>query len=57
MDSSGYVHMLSPKGQMELHFEGHPTGVDVQQWVLHMVDAIRDKVSGRAAAERDATLP
>jgi RHS repeat-associated protein len=57
MDSSGYVHMLSPKGQMEMHFEGHPVGVDVQQWVLHMVDAIRDKVSGRAAAERDATLP
>jgi RHS repeat-associated protein len=57
MDSSGYVHMLSPSGKMELHFEGHPTGVDVDQFVLHMVDAIRDKVSGRAAAERNATLP
>jgi RHS repeat-associated protein len=56
-DSSGYVHMLNPSGQMELHFEGHPTGVDVQQFVLHMVGTIRDAVSGRAAAEKNAPLP
>jgi RHS repeat-associated protein len=56
-DSSGYVHMLNPSGQMELHFEGHPTGVDVQQFVLHMVDTIRDATSGRAAAEKNAPLP
>jgi len=56
-DSSGYVHMLNPSGTMEMHFEGHPTGVDVQQFVLHMVDTIRDATSGRAAAEKNATLP
>lgn len=56
-DSSGYVHMLNPSGQMEMHFEGHPTGVDVQQFVLHMVDTIRDATSGRAAAEKNAPLP
>jgi len=56
-DSSGYVHMLNPSGQMELHFEGHPTGVDVQQFVLHMVDTIRDAASGRAAAEKNKPLP
>jgi hypothetical protein len=56
-DSNGYVHMLNSSGQMEMHFEGHPTGVDVQQFVLHMVDTIRDSVSGRAAAEKNAPLP
>ena len=57
-DSNGYVHMLqSPAGQMEMHFEGHPTGVDVQQFVLHMVDTIRDATSGRANQEKNATLP
>jgi RHS repeat-associated protein len=56
-DSNGYVHMLNPSGQMEMHFEGHPTGVDVQQFVLHMVDTIRDAVSGRAATEKNTPLP
>jgi RHS repeat-associated protein len=56
-DSNGYVHMLNPSGQMEMHFEGHPTGVDVQQFVLHMVDTIRDAASGRAAAEKNTPLP
>jgi hypothetical protein len=56
-DGNGYVHMLNSSGQMEMHFEGHPTGVDVQQFVLHMVDTIRDSVSGRAAAEKNARLP
>ena len=56
-DSSGYVHMLNPSGQMEMHFEGHPPGVDVQQIVLHMVDTIRDAASGRAAAEKNTPLP
>lgn len=44
-------------GKTEMHFEGHPTGVDVQQFVLHMVDTIRDAASGRAAAEKDRLLP
>jgi RHS repeat-associated protein len=56
-DSSGYVHMLNPSGQMEMHFEGHPTGVDVTNFVLHMVDTIRDAASGRAAAEKNTPLP
>jgi len=56
-DSSGYVHMLNPSGQMEMHFEGHPTGVDVTNFVLHMVDTIRDASSGRAATERNTPLP
>ncbi len=56
-DSNGYVQMLNPSGQMEMHFEGHPTGVDVQQFVLHMVDTIRDAASGRAAAEKNTPLP
>jgi len=44
-------------GLTELHYEGHPAGVDVTNFVLHMVDTISDKVSGRAAAERDRALP
>ena len=38
-----------------MHFEGHPTGVDVVNLVLHMVDTIRDAVSGRAATEKNET--
>ncbi len=56
-DANGYVHMLNPTGKMEMHFEGHPTGVDVQQFVLHMVDTIRDAASGRAAEEKNTPLP
>jgi RHS repeat-associated protein len=57
-DSNGYVHMLQdPNGRMEMHFEGHPTGVDVQQFVLHMVDTIRDAASGRANQEKNTPLP
>jgi len=62
-DSAGYIHMLfhpaggSNPAVTELHFEGHPTGVDVQQFVLHMVDTIRDAVSGRAKTEKDRILP
>jgi hypothetical protein len=57
-DSNGYVYMLqSPSGQMEMHFEGHPAGVDVQQFVPHMVDTIRDATSGRANQEKNQTLP
>ena len=36
-----------------MHFEGHPTGVDVTQFVLHMVDTIRDATSGRANQEKN----
>jgi hypothetical protein len=62
-DANGYAHVLSHPGQngqpasYEMHFEGHPTGAGVQQLVLHMVDTIRDGVSGRAAAEKDMPLP
>jgi RHS repeat-associated protein len=56
-DSRGYVHMLNPKGRMEMHFEGHPTGVGLEQFVLHMVGTASDAASGRAAAERDMPLP
>ena len=44
-------------GTTELHYEGHPTGVDVVNFVLHMVDTIRDAVSGRAAEEKYRLLP
>jgi hypothetical protein len=44
-------------GKTEMHFEGHPTGVDVQQLVLHGVDTIRDATSGRAQTEKDRVLP
>ena len=57
-DSNGYAHMLQdPGGRMEMHFEGHPTGVDAQQFVLHMVDTIRDAASGRANQEKNTPLP
>jgi len=56
-DSDGYVRMLENSGKMELHFQRHPTGVDIVNLVLHAVDAIRDRSSGRAAAERDTPLP
>lgn len=35
----------------------HPTGVDVTNFVLRMVDTIRDAASGRANKEKKATLP
>ncbi len=56
-DANGYVHVINQNDRFEMHFEGHPTGVDVQQFVLHMVDTIRDAASGRAAAEKNAPLP
>ncbi len=62
-DSNGYIHViLNGQGTLnacitEMHFEGHPTHVDVTQWVLHIVGTIRDAVSGRAAAERNRRLP
>jgi RHS repeat-associated protein len=56
-DDNGYVRMLENSGKMELHFQRHPTGVDLVNLVLHAVDAIRDRSSGRAAAERDTPLP
>lgn len=56
-DSNGYVHMINQNGRFEMHFEGHPTGVDLVNTVLHLIDTIRDGASGRAATERDAKLP
>jgi hypothetical protein len=44
-------------GKTEVHFEGHATGVDVQKFVLHMVDTIKDGTSGRAKTEKDRVLP
>jgi hypothetical protein len=44
-------------GKTEMHFEGHPTGVDVTKFALHMVDTIKDAASGRAAQEKDRVLP
>ena len=62
-DASGYLHVIlngpgtRNAGITEMHFEGHPTGVDVVNFVLHMVDTIRDAVSGRAATEKNRDLP
>jgi RHS repeat-associated protein len=62
-DSDGYIHVILNRegtlngGKTEMHFEGHPTGVDVTKSVLHMVDTIRDATSGRAAAEKNRVLP
>jgi RHS repeat-associated protein len=62
-DSNGYIHVILNgdgtlnAGKTEMHFEGHPTGVDVTKFVLHMVDTIRDATSGRAAAEKSRVLP
>jgi hypothetical protein len=62
-DSDGYIHVILNgdgtlnAGKTEMHFEGHPTGVDVTKFVLHMVDTIRDATSGRAAAEKSRVLP
>jgi hypothetical protein len=62
-DSNGFIHVIQNgpgtrnAGITEMHFEGHPTGVDVTQFVLHMVDTIRDASNGAAAAQRNMTLP
>ncbi|HEV2351164.1 MAG TPA: RHS repeat-associated core domain-containing protein [Terriglobia bacterium] len=62
-DSNGYIHVILNgegtlnAGKTEMHFEGHPTGVDATKLALHMVDTIRDATSGRAAAEKNRVLP
>jgi hypothetical protein len=56
-DANGYVHVINQNDRFEMHFEGHPTGVDVVNFVLHMVDTVRDAASGRAAQEKNAPLP
>ena len=62
-DSNGFIHVIQNgqgtlnAGVTEMHFEGHPTGVDVTQFVLHMVDTIRDATNGDAAAEKNRVLP
>ena len=62
-DANGFIHVIlngphtKNAGITEMHFEGHPTGVDVTQFVLHMVDTVRDANSGAAAAQRNMTLP
>jgi hypothetical protein len=56
-DDNGYVRMLENSGRMELHFQRHPTGVDLVNLVLHAVDAIRDRSSGRANQEKNMPLP
>jgi RHS repeat-associated protein len=48
-----YARMLLQSSGMEMHFETHPPGRDLVNTVLHLVDAIKDRASGRAAEERD----
>ena len=38
-------------GKTELHFEGHPPGRNLQNFILHQVDAIRDFVRNQSAKE------
>jgi RHS repeat-associated protein len=62
-DSSGLIHVILNgagtlnAGKMEMHFEGHPTSVDVTNFVLHMVDTIHDGVGGNAKTEKNRVLP
>jgi hypothetical protein len=43
------------EGKTELHFEGHPPGRDLVNFVLHQVDAIRDAV--RHQSSKEPALP
>lgn len=64
-DSNGMVHVIyndvngggTNAGKMEMHFEGHPRGVDVTNFILHMVDTIHDKMSGNANTKKNRVLP
>jgi len=38
-------------GQQEIHFEGHPPGRDLVNFVLHQVDAIRDSANHQSSKE------
>jgi hypothetical protein len=40
-------------GKTELHFEGHPPGRDLVNFVLHQVDAIRDAHNHQSQKEPD----
>jgi hypothetical protein len=40
-----------PGAAMDMHFEGHPTGEGLMQFILHSVDTVKDLFSGRAGAE------
>jgi RHS repeat-associated protein len=45
-------HLAGPDaGRQEVHFEGHPPGRDVVNFVLHQVDAIRDSRNHQSANE------
>jgi RHS repeat-associated protein len=45
-------HLAGPDaGRQEVHFEGHPPGRDVVNFVLHQVDAIRDSHNHQSANE------
>jgi hypothetical protein len=39
------------KGKQEIHFEGHAPGSNLQNFVLHQVDAIRDSANHQSAQE------
>jgi RHS repeat-associated protein len=39
------------KGKQEIHFEGHAPGSNLQNFVLHQVDAIRDSANHESAQE------
>lgn len=44
-------HLAGPDaGRQEVHFEGHPPGRDVVNFVLHQVDAIRAAVADDRSA-------
>jgi hypothetical protein len=45
-------HLNGPnQGKTELHFEGHPPGRDLVNFVLHQVDAIRDSANHQSSKE------
>jgi RHS repeat-associated protein len=45
-------HLAGPDaGKQEVHFEGHPPGRDLTNFVLHQVDAIRDAANHQSAEE------
>lgn len=45
-------HLDGPnRGKAELHFEGHPPGRDLVNFILHQVDAIRDSVNHQSSKE------
>jgi YD repeat-containing protein len=45
-------HLAGPdNGKQEVHFEGHAPGTNLQNFVLHQVDAIRDAANHQSSQE------